>query len=217
MCHTKTIVCSYNIKAPTYRSKWTEKASTSTNQRSILEMLWGNVDGTSANKNAECGENDSLRTLQEQNIETRSEFSEQETDSKSNDSDWEQASVNLSHNISCTPNSTLLRCIKLKRNGSYNIHLHFTWHLIEVGCAIFVTNTVKGMNIQGLLELNCMSTLQKHSNVTWKVKSIQTEKRKNKKSKIYWAKGGYTRKWLGRKTTIQKCQKEKLLFNKEIP
>ena len=28
--------------------------------------------------------------------------------------------------------------------------MHFTMHLIEVSCAIYVANTVKGMNIEGL-------------------------------------------------------------------
>ena len=57
---------------------------------------------------------------------------------------------------------------------------NFTLHLIEVGCAIYVVNTVKGMNIGGLLELNYMSTPQRHSSITWKVKTYRCKKTKNK-------------------------------------
>ena len=108
---TKTTSCSHNKKLSTYKSKRSEKALTSTNQRSILEMLRGNTDGNSENKNAESGDNNSSEALQEQNVEMRSESCEQETESESKDSDWEQASaasLNLSQNISATPSTTLL-------------------------------------------------------------------------------------------------------------
>ena len=59
---------------------------------------------------------------------------------------------------------------------------NFTLHLIEVGCAIYVANTVKGMNNGGLLESNCMSTPQRHSSITWKVKNIQMQKKKEIKN-----------------------------------
>ena len=51
-------------------------------------MLWDNVDGNSENKDAESGDNNSLEALQKQNVEMRSESSERETESESNDSDW---------------------------------------------------------------------------------------------------------------------------------
>ena len=73
-------------------------------------MLWGNVDGNSENKNAESGDN-SLEALQKQNVEMRSESIERETESESNDSDWQQpsaVSVNSSQNISAIPSTTLL-------------------------------------------------------------------------------------------------------------
>ena len=108
---TKTTGCSYNKKASTYKSKRCEKALTSTNQRSILEMLRGNTDGNSENKNAESGDNNPSEALQEQNVEMRSESCEQETESELNDSNWEQASaasVNSSQNISATQSTTLL-------------------------------------------------------------------------------------------------------------
>ena len=50
-----------------------KKASTFTNQRSILEMRQGNADKNSENKNSKSGDNNSLETLQEQNAEIRSE------------------------------------------------------------------------------------------------------------------------------------------------
>ena len=72
-------------------------------------MLLSNADGKSANKNAESGDKNSLKTLQEQNVEMRNKSSEQETEIESNDSDWKQtsaASINLSQNNSATPNTT---------------------------------------------------------------------------------------------------------------
>ena len=74
-------------------------------------MLRGNADGNSENKNAKSGDSNSSEALQEQNVEMRSESCEQETESESNYSDWEQASaasVNSSQNISATPSTTLL-------------------------------------------------------------------------------------------------------------
>ena len=41
-------------------------------------MLLSNADGKSANKNAESGDKNSLKTLQEQNVEMRNKSSEQE-------------------------------------------------------------------------------------------------------------------------------------------
>lgn len=73
-------------------------------------MLWGNTDGNLANKNAKSGDSNSLETLQEQNVEMISDFSEWEIESESNDSDWEKASAasaNVSQNISATPNSMI--------------------------------------------------------------------------------------------------------------
>lgn len=73
-------------------------------------MLWGNADWNLANKNAKSGDSNSLETLQEQNVEMISDFSEWEIESESNDSDWEKASAasaNVSQNISATPNSMI--------------------------------------------------------------------------------------------------------------
>ena len=56
---TKTTGCSHNKKASTYKSKRTEKALISTNQRSIFEILWGNAAGNSENKNAGSGDSNS--------------------------------------------------------------------------------------------------------------------------------------------------------------
>ena len=67
-------VLPYKISYKT--SKQSEKALTSTNHRSILEMLQGEGDGNSENENAESGDNNSLEALQEQNIEMRSESCE---------------------------------------------------------------------------------------------------------------------------------------------
>ena len=55
---------------------------------------------------------------------------------------------------------------------------NFTLHLIEVGCAIYVANTVKGMNIGGLLESNYTSIPQRHSSITRKVKTYRCKKNK---------------------------------------
>ena len=80
---TETTGCSQNKKVSIYKSKQSAKALSSTNQRSILEMLWDNADGNSKNMNAESGDNNSLEALQEQNVEMRSESCEQETESES--------------------------------------------------------------------------------------------------------------------------------------
>ena len=79
-------------------------------------MLWGNADGNLPNKNAKSGDSNSLETLQEQNVEMISGFSEWETESESSDSDWEKASAasaNVSQNISATPNAMLQLMILL--------------------------------------------------------------------------------------------------------
>ena len=107
----------------------------------------------------------------------RSESCKQETESESNYSDWEQTSaalVNSDHNILATPNTTLLE-------------VYFTFYSASNRGWLchYVANAMRGMNIEGLLESNCMSIPKTHSSVTWKVKNIPTQKRKNKKSKIY--------------------------------
>ena len=50
-------------------------------------MLWGNADENPENKNAKSGHNNSLETLQEQNVKMRSESSKQEAESEWNDPD----------------------------------------------------------------------------------------------------------------------------------
>ena len=162
-------------------------------------MLWGNADENSENKNAESVDNNSLESLQKQNVEMRSESSEQETESESNDLDWEQpsaVSVNLSQNISAIPSTTLLEVYQTQEK--WELQYPINLHLIEVGCAIYVANTVKGMNIEGLLKSNCMSTPQRHSNITWKVKNILTQKRK-KQIKNLLSKGSIYKQILKKK------------------
>ena len=62
-----------------------------------------------------------------------------------------------------------------------------------------------------------MSTPQRHSSVTWEVKSIPTQKRKKKKSKLYWTKEAYTNKWSKEKDNNPEMSKLEPSRNKEIP
>lgn len=95
--------------------------------------------------------------------------------------------------------------------------MHFTMHLIEISCAIYVANTVKGMNIEGLFGSHeyPTETFKRHME-SKKHSNAKKEKTRNQKSIGQREDIQANDRW--RKIKIQKCQKEKPPYNnKEIP
>lgn len=95
--------------------------------------------------------------------------------------------------------------------------MHFTMHLIEISCAIYVVNTLKGMNIEGLFGSHeyPTETFKRHME-SKKHSNAKKEKERNQKSIGQREDIQANDRW--RKIKIQKCQKEKPPYNnKEIP
>lgn len=61
--------------------------------------------------------------------------------------------------------------------------MHFTMHLIEISCAIYVVNTLKGMNIEGLFGSHeyPTETFKRHME-SKKHSNAKKEKTRNQKS-----------------------------------
>lgn len=90
-------------------------------------------------------------------------------------------------------------------------------HLIEISCAIYVVNTLKGMNIEGLFGSHeyPTETFKRHME-SKKHSNAKKEKERNQKSIGQREDIQANDRW--RKIKIQKCQKEKPPYNnKEIP